>query len=420
MSLLRALALGCVFLFLTGITAEAACLWHTQGSAASQSQQPNSLRTLRVVLYPAIPGFNAFKDQVKTRFEKRYPDVRLEIIDLTNNYYGAFSDDYIGCVQADVYELDSVFLHDFAINGKIQALPDVASEPIEGFLKNAQLGSIVNGVRYGSPHWVCGNFLFFAVSDLKMRDIKDLKKLATVIGDHPVPSRGIAVDFMGKSTLGEFYLNAAVDRFGDFIVAQQHIALFDQELEKDLFTIRDLCAGTICRDPKNHFSSIFAEQFASKQARALIGYSESLNGALRLGTDKNQCGNPGSCLSDQDIDVEELPLDEKGARAMSWVDSFVVDKKCKARCLDDAAAFIHFMNEDETYLSALLPADGIPAYLLPAKTSLYSRPELLSKAHLYPKLRSILEGSIVPSDLGLNERLRNTGRRLDADLSPHH
>jgi ABC-type glycerol-3-phosphate transport system substrate-binding protein len=111
-----------------------------------------------------------------------------------------------------------------------------------------------------------------------------------------------------------------------------------------------------------------------------------------------------------------LPLDDKGAHTMSWVDSFTLDKNCKDQCAKDAVAFIQFMNSDDVFLLALLPAGGPPAYLLPAKASLYSNPNLLAKAHLYPKLRAIIETAAVPSALSLNEELRNAGRRLDADL----
>jgi thiamine pyridinylase len=99
---------------------------------------------------------------------RRHPDIRLAVVDLTDNYYGTFTPAYVGCVKADVYEVDSVFLHDFAINKKIQPLPEAAKLPSDGFLKNAMAGSIVDGVQFGSPHWVCGNFLFFASADKKM------------------------------------------------------------------------------------------------------------------------------------------------------------------------------------------------------------------------------------------------------------
>jgi hypothetical protein len=78
--------------------------------------------------------------------------------------------------------------------------------------------------------------------------------------------------------------------------------------------------------------------------------------------------------------------------------------------------FIQFVNSDDIFLLALLPASGRPAYLLPAKASLYSNSNLLAKAHLYPKLKAIIEEAAVPSALSLNEELRNAGRRLDGDL----
>ena len=364
-----------------------------------------------------MPNFGAFKDNVTTKFAQAHPDIRLVIVDLSDNYYGSFSDSYVGCAQADVYELDSVFLHDFAINKKIQPLPPAAILPDVGFLKNAVAGAEVGGVRYGSPHWVCGNFLFFAKSDQKMQELKTIHDLKKAIGAHPAAGGGLAVELMGKSTLGEFYLNAAFDRYPDWDDVAAHVGTFDKSLESDLVSLREMCEQDTCRDSNQHETAFFAEQFGAKHARALIGYSESLNGALKQAANKAKCPSAAACLVDADIDVEELPLDSHAPKVMSWVDSFVVAKKCTDQCLADAAEFIRFMNDDDLYMSILLPQDGVPAYLLPAKASLYSRQELLNHAHLYPKLRSIIEGSEVPSDLGLNEELRNIGRRIDRDLS---
>jgi hypothetical protein len=250
-----------------------------------------------------------------------------------------------------------------------------------------------------------------------MDGLGTITKLMAAIGPHPAAGGGLSVDLMGKSTLGEFYLNAAFDHFKDWDEVAAHVGAFDKDIEKDLVSIRDLCEQKTCRDQNRHQTSFFAEQFGAKHARALIGYSESLNGALELAADKSKCPTAGSCLNDADIDVEELPLDSHASKVMSWVDSFVIDKKCEQQCLADAAEFIRFMNDDDVYMSILLPQDGVPAYLLPAKASLYLKQSLLDHARLYPKLRSIIENSEVPSDLGLNEELRNIGRRIDKDLS---
>src|ERR1700742_4811967 len=84
---------------------------------------------LRVVLYPFIPEFTYAADTVKRLFEAENPDIELVVLDLSDNYYappedGKTDPTYIGQVQTDVYELDSVFLADFVKDHKIQPLKD--------------------------------------------------------------------------------------------------------------------------------------------------------------------------------------------------------------------------------------------------------------------------------------------------------
>src|SRR5258708_10043510 len=114
-----------------------------QGAGSEATPQGNAagVRTLTVVLYPFVPNFGAFRDEVTKRFQEKHPEIHLAVVDLTDNYYGTFTPAYVGCVKADVYELDSVFLHDFAVNKKIQALPEAAKLPSDGFLRNAMAGS---------------------------------------------------------------------------------------------------------------------------------------------------------------------------------------------------------------------------------------------------------------------------------------
>ena len=116
-------------------------------SSPSRSLVQNSTsgaRTLTVELYPFVPNFGAFRYEVTRRFARAHPDIRLVIVDLSDNYYGSFSDAYVGCAQANVYELDSVFLHDFAMSKKINPLPPARMLPDDGFLKNAVAGESWN------------------------------------------------------------------------------------------------------------------------------------------------------------------------------------------------------------------------------------------------------------------------------------
>src|SRR6266849_1998160 len=136
-------------------------------TSCGQAQSGAQRRHLRVVLYPFIPEFTYAAETVKRLFEAENPNIELSVLDLSANYYappkaGAPPDPtYIGDVQADVYELDSVFLADFVNGKKIQALPEDILLPADQLLKNAYAGSMLDGKRYGSAHWACGNFLFF-------------------------------------------------------------------------------------------------------------------------------------------------------------------------------------------------------------------------------------------------------------------
>ena len=165
---------------------------------------------------------------------------------------------------------------------------------------------MVSGRRYGAPHWVCGNFLFFDSLDAKLRGVKTQKELMAVIGPKPAVGHGLAVDLMGKSTLGEFYLNAAFDRYGGLEQARQHIVVHDPALKGDLFGVWAICEVEGCRKIDYHGTPFFAEEFAEKHARALVGYSESLNGALAANADAAKCPVDSRCRADANFDVEEF------------------------------------------------------------------------------------------------------------------
>lgn len=378
-------------------------------------------RQLHVVLYPFIPEFASAAENVKKSFEERNPDIELDVIDLSSNYYDPSYEPYVGNVKADVFELDSVFLADFVQGQKIQPLPADFLLPQGALLSNAYRGSMRDGVRYGAAHWVCRNFLFYDKSHAPASPIKTLADLETFIG--PPDNGRLLLDFRGKLTVSEIYLMAAFDRFHDWSAISQKTKAVDPDLEKDLSRVLNLCPLGSCRDQVFHeLTGIYGQQFGRKYSKAVVGYSELLHSVL---TERELCGK--DCLADLDIGVSELPLDDSGATPISWVDSYVLSSGCKGACIDDARKFIAMMNSDEMYMKLLLPtgfsflhspAAGkpVPAYLLPAKASLYENPQLRAAAHLYPELKPLIENSAVPTDIGLNADLQTIGRAVNADL----
>jgi thiamine pyridinylase len=392
-----------------------------QHEAARSVQQ----HQLRVVLYPFIPEFTTAADTVKRQFEAENPDIELVVEDLSDNYYvppkqGKHDPTYIGDVDTDVYELDSVFLADFVKAQKIQPLPDSVLLPRDELLQNAYVGSILNGKRYGSAHWVCGNFLFYMKGNPPNGEIRTLKDLETFVGSDP--KLKLLVDMRGRLTLGEFYLSAAYAKYKNAAEVQKHISPADESLEADLVRVLKLCPVGSCRDQIFHQDTgIYGQEFALGRSKALIGYSELLHSVLKEGVLEGT-------LQDSDLRVAALPLDDAGAVQISWVDSFAIGTSCKDDCYERASRFLRFMQRDDVYLKLLLPdrpsflhnpagPEAVPAYLLPAKRSLYSNPTLTGSASLYPTLKGIIETSIVPTSVRLNQDLRTVSSSVDAALT---
>jgi thiamine pyridinylase len=380
-------------------------------------------RELTVALYPFIPEFATAANVIKKEFEAANPRIALNILDLRSNYYRPDEANSIETVDADVFELDSILLAQFIASKKIRELPADALLPKEELLNNAYFGTQVDGKRYGAAHWICHNFLFFSKSAAPAAPIRTLTDLEKFIGPGNGPNR-LILDLKGNLTLGGFYLDAAFDRYSDLRRVLQAVGSMDPALQDDMIRLLKLCPPGGCRDVVFHEDTgIYGQLFARKNSKALIGYSELLHDVI---AETQACGN--ACISDADLDVSDLPLDDAGSTPITWVDSFTVNSRCIGQCLADASTFINFMNQDSTYLQLLLPKGTeslkeptptpvIPSYLLPAKEALYSNSSLLQYAHLYPQLRALVENSIVPTADQLTAKLMLLGSQLDEKLN---
>ena len=60
---------------------------------------------LKVVLYPFMPGKDAYFRQVEADFEQRYPAIDLQVVDLSANYYDEGAPEAVTNTAADVIEL---------------------------------------------------------------------------------------------------------------------------------------------------------------------------------------------------------------------------------------------------------------------------------------------------------------------------
>jgi hypothetical protein len=101
--------------------------------------------------------------------------------------------------------------------------------------------------------------------------------------------------------------------------ARQHIALYDATIKDDLLAVSKMCLVEGCRKPDYHQTPFFAEEFAEKRARALVGYSESLSGALAAAADQTKCPSPDKCLKD------ELLLEPRIQQALPHIRFFLLE-----------------------------------------------------------------------------------------------
>jgi thiamine pyridinylase len=379
-------------------------------------------RALKVILYPFVPAKDALFHAIEQEFETAHPLIDLQIVDLESNYYETEKAGAITNTEADVYELDSIFLVDLVKGERLQPLPDRLRPAHGQFVRVAEQASQYEGTWYGVPHWICTNFLFFQKGDA-LQDAGSFADLERMIGSHHDRGKGLLIDIKGKSTIGELYLDALIDNFGSLEKAapylyKEHI---NQEAEATLGRAVSLCDTGYCRNDDYHKTpGFYARRFARHDGRALVGYSERLFYVLdeRLKFCRNGVEKEHECVDSQWIDFIELPLSASGSQPFAWVDTFAIAKVCSGQCLDDATAFIAFVTSKEQVKQSLLPAEySAPRYLLPAHVALYTDDDLKKKSPLYRRMLSSIQRALPVTGYQLNTNLREIGKELDQRLS---
>jgi len=382
-----------------------------------------------------VPAKAALFSHIKTSFEAAFPEINLEIIDLSDNYYDETSRHAVTNTDADVLELDSVFIDDFIAANRIQPLPATLQPESASFLPVASAAAQSSGSWYAMPHWVCTNFLIFHRGD-PLGTIKNFRELEASINKPVTPSNSLLIDLKGRSTLGELYLNALLDNYGTFEKLRPFLEMnnLDSGSVEILKRSRALCDSELCRDRAYHdMLGFYPRQFAHLLGRALVGYSEQLyyvgneelNGCRKDTKTAKQClrltDGAGKALPPDlaDVDLLPMPLSETGSTSFAWVDSFAIDARCQRQCLLDAEAFIRHTASLNEVLAALTPGYGeAPRYLLPALAQPYRDTSLVAAAPLYPKFFSFVQNAIAVRSQALNAHLRDIGGELDKNRLP--
>lgn len=376
-------------------------------------------RPLTVALYPYVPDACRMFADAKSAFERLHPDVEVISISL-ENYYDSSAPDSVKNTKANVIEVDSVFLTDLVQDNRLVPLP-VEASPDPADFTSAAVQAARQGDRWvGAPHWLCSDFIFSTRS--KPFTGTSLQHLEGFVGTPHADGAGLLVDMMGKSTIGELYLDALVDETGSFTSALRLLAsgadpTLPNAAKNDLHRLLGLCDAAFCRDADHHAQTgSYAREFALKRGSAFIGYSEEIHFVLR--TLASPACSVGGCIRAEDIVVGALPLADAGSRPFVWVDTLAINDSCKEACVADAAAFIAMMNDDAHLRADLFPTLDSPRYLLPAKTTLDT--ELRARAPLYGNFRAITRDAPPAMGIGLGDRLRKIGGELNKDPALGH
>ncbi|WP_029583842.1 hypothetical protein [Bradyrhizobium sp. URHD0069] len=394
----------------------------TGADLLADPESVQSRRILRVSLYPFIPDAKSAAWIIEEAFERRYPTIDLRI-SFAPRYYdhrpgkGGVIDEV-----ADVYELDSIFLADFVEANRLQPVKAAAA----AMIPFAERAASHKGVTYGTPHWVCGNFLIYRSPDTALREVRTLHDLENAFSQPLRERGGLLIDLKGSSTLGEMYLDGLMDLYQSTALALQRLDAQnpDRSVLNAMERVIKLSQSRFGRDEDYHQrSGFYGRQFARGNGRALVGYSELLHYVLTEASQSclhdEKCVDPARGKHASQIAVTEWPLADEGSQPIGWVDLFVVDVAVKGQRLRDARAFISFMIENETYRMLLIPDLNIreaPRYLLPAREDVYSDSDVLAAAPLYTSFRKAINNAISVSAPKLNERLRAMGAALDGAL----
>jgi thiamine pyridinylase len=374
-------------------------------------------RMLHVSLYPYIPEAAGAALALKQGFERVHPDVIVEISFNANYYSPDPADKGVLYEDADIHEIDGIFLRDFLDGHRLAKLPASLVAAAPAFESQARQAATFEGRLVAVPHWMCADFLIYRASPSAGADIATLAGLRRSLSS----SHGLLMDMKDTGALGELYLGALLSRPG----WQRDLAtaLIRPPDPAVLARFRDILAleppgfGRNARYAR--IESFYARQFARGVGAGFVGYSELTHDVLEESA--NGCSEMDRCVAADALRVAAFPFADHVVRPAIWVDMFGIDARVHGQALADAADFIAYAVSLPAYRALLIPAEGeAPRYLLPATTGAFDDAAIVRAAPLYPRFRAIMEQGVAVTLPLLNMHLHALASELDRLLPMSH
>ena len=377
--------------------------------------QTGARRVLHVSLYPYIPDPSGAALVLKQGFERIHPDVIVDVA-LNDHYYSPEpADKGVLYEDADVHEIDVIFMRDFLAAHKLQPPGMVLGDMLAPLARQA---ATYDGKLWAVPQWMCADFLIYRADKVALDTAHTLTRFkAAFAQDH-----GLLLNMKGPGQLGELYLTSMLARTGQTPEAVlAHLSPTPDPVILD--RLRDILAlepeGMGRNLAYGEVESFYARQFARRRGSAFVGYSEMTHEVMD--ETAKACRVEDKCVTADQIRVSALPFAEEKVRPTVWVDMFAIDAKVHGKALLDARDFIAYAISLPAYRALLIPASGdIPRYLLPATEAAFNDRAIMAAAPLYPKFRAIVSQGVVVTVPHLNATLHDVAAHIDAALPQSH
>jgi thiamine pyridinylase len=376
-------------------------------------------RVLHLSMYPYIPEAADAALNLKQGFEDSHPGVLLRIT-FNANYYDPAPDAHgVLNEDADVHEIDAIFLRDFIEAHKLSPFSPGFAASVGRLVPLADAAARADGEMVAIPHWLCSDFLFYRANRSGLNSVHSLAGVEAGLHTQ-IPGHGLLLD-MAHDALGELVLSLRLGERGDTTQAVAHLGdPPDKALIQTLQHILMLEPPSFGRsDDYDARAGFYARQFARHAGSAFIGYSEATHDMLD--ETATSCRHEDHCLTASDIRIGAWPFSGASGRQNVWVDMYGIDARVHGALHADAEDFIRFAMRAETFRALLVPqSGGVPRYLLPARDDVYRDPAVLQAAPLYPQFRAIIDHGVVVSAPHLEAKLRAAAAAANAALPASH
>ena len=236
-------------------------------SCSQNTQKASESVTLNVSLYGFIPDYSSFEETVKTFWEEKHPDVKLNFVE-----WDGYSEE--GLDDLDVFVFDTLNLDTFAAKGYLLPLTKADIQAYDDLLAPAMEGCLVDGEIVAVPQFLCSALLFTRKDDAELDGVKNLDQLHDVLDGKEL----LTDDSEDGNTVCRYLqaLNDENQRYMDTYPPLEKDSLQEGAVDA-LENIRDMRLVESEKQPVDNESYYYAQRFSQGLGRAYIGYSESLS-----------------------------------------------------------------------------------------------------------------------------------------------